>query len=98
MSEHSVQDRSTELVDEYCRKLDAFVNEIVPPVIDNAEYAARGSALLIALNRQLARCAASFGEVHGVSEKDMTDLVFMQFLRNIRISHQSLDGAGQRIS
>ena len=83
-SEPTIQERAVCLTDEYARKLDLFVNEIVPPVIDNAEYAARCSALLIALNRQLARCAASFGEVHKVSAEDMTNLVFAQFVRNFR--------------
>lgn len=94
----TVQERASGLTDEYAQKLDAFVNEIVPPVLDNAEYAARCSALLIALNRQLARCAASFGEVHQVSPEDMTNLVFAQFIRNFRISREVLDGAGQMVS
>lgn len=93
--EPSVKDRASTLTDDYSQRLDAFVNEIVPPVLENTEYAARCSALLIALNRQLARCAASFGEVHQVSPEDMTNLVFGQFVRNFRISRASLEGAGE---
>jgi hypothetical protein len=96
--EPTVQERAAALTDDYSQRLDAFVNEIVPPVLDNAEYAARCSALLIALNRQLARCAASFGEVHTVSPEEMTQLVASQFSRYFRISREALDGAGQRIS
>ena len=92
-----IQERSSTLVDEYSQKLDAFVNEIVPPVLDNAEYAARCSALLIALNRQLARCAASFGEVHGVSAEDMLELVRAQFIKNYRISLAAVEGAGESV-
>jgi hypothetical protein len=99
MSEtETVEGRAKDLTDAYSQKLDAFVNELVPTVLDNREYAARCSALLIALNRQLARCAASFGEVHQVTPDDMTNLVFAQFVRNLGISWGALDGAGQRVS
>jgi hypothetical protein len=96
----SVQDRATELSEEYSQRLDEFVNDIIPPVLMNDEYAARCSALLIAINRQLARCAASFGEVHQVSAEEMTNLVVGQFVRNFRISREALEGlgAGQAIS
>lgn len=95
-----VQDRASILVDDYSRRLDEFVNELVPPVLMNDEYAARCSALLIALNRQLARCAASFGEVHEIEESEMLNLVFSQFHRNFRISLATLEGqgAGQAVS
>jgi hypothetical protein len=95
--QNDFQEHTNSLTDEYSQKLDVFVNEIVPPILGNAEYAARCSALLIALNRQLARCAASFGEVHKVSSEDMINLVFAQFHRNFRISLQAVEGAGEAV-
>jgi hypothetical protein len=97
MSSDSVQERARTLTDDYSQRLDEFVNEIVPPVLDNAEFAARCSALLIALNRQLARCAASFSEVHHVEQSEMVELVFGQFHRNFRISLAALEGAGEAV-
>ena len=96
-TQSDVRERAGLLTDDYAQKLDAFVDELVPPVLDNAEFAARCSALLIALNRQLARCAASFGEVHLVSPEAMEALVFGQFRRNFRISHDALEGAGEAV-
>jgi hypothetical protein len=96
----TIQARASDLTDEYSQKLDAFVNELIPPVLANDEYAARCAALMIALNRQLARCAASFGEVHKIGSVEMTNLVFGQFSRNFRISCEALEGqgAGQSVS
>lgn len=92
-----VQERSSELVEEYAQKLDAFVNELIPSVLDNPEFAARCSALLIALNRQLGRCAAAFGGVYEVSNEEMRELVFGQFDRNFRIALSALGGQGKRV-
>jgi hypothetical protein len=98
MTDQTVAEHAVDLTEEYSLKLDAFVDELVPPILTNVEYAARCSALLIALNRQLGRCAASFGEVHQVGPDEMTALVHGQFARNFRISREALDGAGQRVS
>jgi hypothetical protein len=92
-----IGERAEELKAEYTERLDAFANELVPPMLSNSEYAARSSALLTALNRELARCAASFGEVHGVSEEDMVGLVVSAFKRNFVTARKALDGAGQLI-
>lgn len=89
--------RAEELKAEYTERLDTFTNELVPPMLSNSEYAARASALLTALNRQLARCAASFGEVQGVDTEEMQTLVVMAFRRNFAICHAALDGAGEPI-
>lgn len=88
-------DRSIELQDEYTHDLDAFTNKLVPPMLANDAYAARCSALMIALNRQLARCAAAFGEVHGLSPVQMQSLVMKQFGRNYGICIDALQGEGQ---
>lgn len=71
----AVKARSSDLVDEYTATLTEFANGLVPPYLDNAEYAARTSALMIALNRQLARCAVAFGEAHQVDPEAMLQLV-----------------------
>jgi hypothetical protein len=92
---NAVHARSSDLVDDYTAQLDTFADGLLPPFLDNAEYAARTSALMIALNRQLARCAAAFGEVHGVSPDDMATLVGSQFDKNYRIALDATRGEGQ---
>lgn len=92
-----IGERAEALKAEYTEKLDAFTNEIVPPMLSNSEYAARCSALMTALNRELARCAASFGEVHGVDPEEMQTLVVLAFRRNFAICHAALDGAGESV-
>lgn len=60
MQSDSVQERATALTNDYSQRLDEFVDEIVPPVLDNAEYAARCSALLLlAVPRRSAKFTAS---------------------------------------
>ena len=97
MAEDVVLERSGELSEEYSRQLDRFINDLVPVTLTNTEYAARCSALLIALNRQLARCAVVFGEVHGVGREDMTALMFGQFRKNYDICRNLIEGAGQPV-
>lgn len=87
--------RSADLVDDYTAKLDAFTNDIVPVFLDNAEYAARTSALMIALNRQLARCAVAFGETHRIDPETMIQLVTAQFVKNMAVCASAIDGEGE---
>lgn len=93
----SITERSSELVDEYTRRLDLFTNGLVPPMLDNAEYAARTSALMIALNRQLARCAVAFGQVHQVDPEQMIELVVGQFAGNVAKCASAMEGDGQTV-
>lgn len=93
----AITQRSTDLVAEYTRLLDQFVNQLVPPVLDNAEYAARTSALMIAVNRELARCAAAFGETHGVDPEQMIRLVIGQFTKNFSIALDAMEGQGKQL-
>jgi 16S rRNA C1402 N4-methylase RsmH len=93
----AITERSSDLVAQYTAELDAFVNGLVPSLLDNAEYAARTSALMIALNRELARCAAAFGEVHGVHPEAMIQLVVVQFSKNFSIALDAMDGQGQSV-
>ena len=90
--------RAEALKAEYTERLDAFANDLVPPMLSNSEYAARCSALLTALNRELARCAASFGEVHQVDPEELQTLVVMQFRRNFAVCHAALEGAGESVN
>lgn len=92
-----ITSRSSDLADDYTAKLDAFVSDLLPAFLDNAEYTARSSALMIALNRQLGRCAAAFGDVHGVSVEDMTALVNGQFANNFRICREAVEGKGATV-
>lgn len=93
-AEAAVVSRSTDLVEEYTDQLTAFVNGLVPPFLDNAEYAARTSALMIALNRQLGRCATAFGNAHDVSPEDMIKLVIAQFVKNMAVCADAVEGEG----
>jgi hypothetical protein len=90
----SITARSSDLVEQYTVQLDTFTNEIVPVFLDNAEYAARTSALMIALNRQLARCAVAFGETHQIAPEAMIELVTAQFVKNMAICASAVEGEG----
>lgn len=87
--------RSADLVDDYTAKLDALTNETVPVFLDNAEYAARTSALMIAFNRQLARCAVAFGNTHQIGPETMIDLVTKQFVKNMAVCSMAVEGNGE---
>lgn len=91
----AMMDRSQDLTQQYTVDLDAYVNEHVPITLDNAEYAARCSALMIALNRQLARCAVAFGESNNVTPEAIKTLVGGQFMRNYRMCLDAIQGEGQ---
>lgn len=93
-----VRDRSTELVDQFTAELDALVNKHVPTILDNAEYAAVTSALMIALNRELARCAAAFGATHGVLPDQIIDLVGTQFQINYAKCLEALSVSNGRLN
>lgn len=93
-AEAAVVRRSADLVEEYTDQLTAFVNRLVPPFLDNAEYAARTSALMIALNRQLGRCATAFGNTHGVAPEQMIELVVAQFVKNMAVCAEAVEGDG----
>lgn len=86
--------RSSDLVEQYTGRLNDFTNGLVPPFLDNAEYAARTSALMIAFNRQLARCATAFGDAHGVSPEQMIELVTAQFAKNMAMCASAVEGEG----
>lgn len=96
----SVAERSSDLVEDYTARLETVIAGLMSTntsIISNAEYAARTSALMIALNRQLARCAAAFGEVHGVAPDEMTKLVEAQFGNNFRRCLDAVAGEGQSL-
>jgi hypothetical protein len=94
----TILERSQRLADEYTIKLDALVNETVPTILDNVEYAARCGALMIAFSRELARCAASFGETHEISAETMATMVGGMFNRNYKRCLDAIDmGAGNRV-
>lgn len=80
---------------DYTQRFDELVNQMVPKTLANDEYAARCAALMIALNRELARCAATFGEVHEIESESMLMLVGMQFQKNYGICLDVLRGAAQ---
>lgn len=93
----AVKLRSSDLVDEYSATLAEFTNGLMPTFLDNAEYAARTSALMIALNRELARCAVAFGAAHDVAPEVMIQLVNAQFVKNMAICASAVDGDGQMV-
>lgn len=90
-------ERSTDLTDQYTLALDGWVNERVPTCLSNEEYAARCSALMIALNRQLARCAAAFGQANNVEPDAIRTLILGQLSRNYRTCIDALEGKGSAV-
>jgi hypothetical protein len=93
----AIKERSVDLVEEYSAELTAFVDKLVPSLLANDEYAARCSALLIALNRELARCAAAFGEVHQIDPAEIMTLVAEQFSKNHVHALNALRGEGSSV-
>lgn len=89
-----ITERAEDLAEDYTRDLSEFVDKLVPKTLANAEYAARCSALMIALNRNLARCAAAFGEVHEIKPEEMVQLVAGQFSRYHVMCLNALRGEG----
>lgn len=63
-------------------ELEAWVRERIPGSLTDAQFAAHSSALMIALNRQLAATAAAFGETHLVAADQVATLVIGQFRKN----------------
>lgn len=92
---NAVLERSSDLTEQYTDELNAFVEQRVPMALDNTEYAARCSGLMIALNRQLARCAAAFGEANEVPPESIRTLVMGQFSRNFGICIATVRGEGR---
>lgn len=88
-----INERTADLVDEYTAELNAWVNERVPLMLTNGEFAARTAALMIALNRQLARTAVAFGETHGVDSVEVGTLVVQQFAKNHAVTLQNVQTA-----
>lgn len=84
MSEEPEQDvrPMADKVDTYTADLGNYVRGQIPRSMPDDEFAAAASALMIALNRQLAYCAAAFGETHGVSADLVRKLVMGQFDRH----------------
>lgn len=96
-AEETFQQRSIALTEEYSNELEAYVDERVPPVLDNTEYAARCSSLLIALTRQLARAAAAMGQANGQDELEVRTVVMGMFNRNYDRALKSLAGEGSTV-
>jgi uncharacterized protein (DUF2267 family) len=73
------QVRHADLVDEYTAEMTKWADSKVPPILNNADYADRTSALMIALTRQFARAAAAFGEAHQVDPEKVAEAVVKMF-------------------
>jgi hypothetical protein len=76
------QSRVDDLLDEYGAFFGNLIDARLPTIIDNGEYAARTAALMITLNRQLARVAAACGEAQQVDDQVIGTLVVGQFAKN----------------
>src|SRR5512139_76389 len=76
----SIHEHTSDLVDEYTAEITAWADEKVPPILTNSEYAARTSALVIALSRQLGRAAAAFGEAQQCPSEEVGQMVVTMFL------------------
>ena len=88
-----ILNRTNVLVEDYTTRFDELVNAMVPRTLSNEEYAARCGALMIALNRELARCAATFGEAHEIEQGTIVLLVGTQFTKNYAMCLDAIRGA-----
>lgn len=84
------QERSIALTEQYTNEFGQIIDREVPMTLSNAEYGARTSSLLIALTRQLARCAAAFGHANGQSPDDVQIMVMKMFGTNYNRAMEAL--------
>ena len=70
-----MQAHTSDLTDTYSAEITEWADAKVPPLLGNGEYAARCSALMISLARQLGRAAAAFGEANAVDPQEVGELV-----------------------
>lgn len=89
--------RSHQLSQDYTQHLDEMVNKMVPRTLSNEEYAARCGALMIALSRELGRCAATFGETHEIEPEQIIDVVQMLFSNHYATCLQVIRGEAQTV-
>lgn len=90
--------RSHQLSGDYTEHLDEMVNKMVPTTLSNDEYAARCGALMIALSRELARCAATFGETHELDPEQINEVVAMLFSNHYSHCLAVIRGEGQTVN
>jgi hypothetical protein len=81
---------------QYTEELEAWVRERIPESLTDPQFAARSSALMIAIGRQLAAIAAAFGETHLVPSDEVAKLVMGQFRKNHAIAIAAI-AAGQTV-
>lgn len=85
-----VQDRAEHLNERVTRELEGFVRERIPETMENMEFAAMAGALMVALSRQLASCAAAFAETHQVDPQAVKTIIHGQLARNFEIAVDAL--------
>lgn len=78
-----LQEASEDMTARFTRELSEFMRERLPTTLSDAEFAAASSGMMIALNRQLATCAAAFGETHQVNPQALKKIVKAQFDNNL---------------
>lgn len=93
----TISGRASTLADDYTAKLDEMVNGMVPKTLSNHEYAARCGGLMIALSRELARCAATFGETHEIGPQEMIDITGLMFTNHYKVCLDAIRGEGQTV-
>lgn len=87
--------RTVAMTTDYTNRIGKTVERLMPAHLDDAEFALRSSAMLIALNRQIARVAASFCATHGVMPDVMTEMVREQFGQNFTEAMSTVLGTGR---
>jgi hypothetical protein len=92
-----LQSRAIALTNQFTNELGEYCDAHVSPLLSNAEYAASCSSLLIALSRQLGRCAAAFGKANMQSEEDVRTLVFRMFNKNYDIAMAAIGAEGETV-
>ena len=95
--EDRMQTRTIELTNQFTTELTDYCDTRVPPLLDNAEYAASCSALLISLTRQLGRCAAAFGAANNQKADDVRVMVTRMFNTNFDRAAEALSSEGQAV-
>jgi hypothetical protein len=91
----TMQDKVQELSLAYSKEIGAWCDDKVPPILGNADYAARTSALVIALTRELARAAAAYGEAQDQDSETVGGLILALFTKNHIQALETIEAARQ---
>lgn len=81
-----VKSKTSDLVDQFDKEFGDLIDGKINPLMPNLEYAALSAALLISVNRQLARIAAAFGDSQQIDHQVVAEMVVSQFSKNFSMA------------